>query len=752
MIHHGKSARTERTQRTTAPRARKKLRAKSSIAQKVETLEARELLATFSGNIKDSYNVPMAGVTVYVDLDNSGTLNAGDVSSTTNANGDYVLDTGFLFPTVGFHFYIAQVVPNAYKQISPDPTQGLVGDTEFGRYRYFAATSLTVSNLNFVNKIDVLQVETLTPTSTGFKATFTTPIDPTNLALYSNDQYNYVPSLTLNGPNGKVKGSLIFGPGNAGNGYFDGQGDSTVTEVTFVATGGPLAPGQYNLTMLSGGTNGFRRGDQPGDLDGDGNLTPGGDYSTSFVVGTPTVAPVVVSLPDFARGPGQSVTVPNNATTYTGIPVTLTNAAGVRSVSLTIKYDPTLLTISGGVNFGPDAVVGDLLGASGAPGVVTITYTTNRSGGLPATAIPITISASVPDGAPYKSKQVLDITNLSVTNTANQVVPSTDNDAVHVNAYLGDSSGNGTYSGMDNSLTRRLLVLLGTGFNAYPLADPVIVADTSGNGGLSGLDNSYLSQVLVNIPQNRIPAIPSLVGGLNTSGLDPILSIPKNLKALPGQAITVPVQFEQTEPTRQSLPLQSFDFSVAYDPNSFDVSNIRLGALPAGFQMTSSVDADNGVVYVSAWSTEPMIVPFGIKGDLVLMDFTPRPGTRGSLALNLQASQSMQAGNSYTSLNEGGLLLLPAPTNAANDPVDGSILVTGPRVARLILQGSSPENQPGKPALFLPRSGNSSSLPVAARQVVNQAAPTVSLSSNPIDLLFDEEPKSGDRKSRLSFF
>ena len=80
--------------------------------------------------------------------------------------------------------------------------------------------------------------------------------------------------------------------------------DSTGTQLTFVATGGVLAADTYQVTLHSGGTAfSAANGNQ---LDGksDGTFQ---DYTNSFTV---TTAPVVVSVPDFARGPSQAVNVP----------------------------------------------------------------------------------------------------------------------------------------------------------------------------------------------------------------------------------------------------------------------------------------------------------------------------------------------------------------------------------------------------------------------------------------------------------
>ena len=57
-----------------------------------------------------------------------------------------------------------------------------------------------------------------------------------------------------------------------------------------------------------------------------------------------TVAPTL-SLPDFIRGPGQDVRVPNNSTGGVLLPLTLANANGARVVTFALNYDPELLRI-----------------------------------------------------------------------------------------------------------------------------------------------------------------------------------------------------------------------------------------------------------------------------------------------------------------------------------------------------------------------------------------------------------------------
>lgn len=92
--------------------------------------------------------------------------------------------------------------------------------------------------------------------------------------------------------------------------------------VHFVKTGEVLPPGNYTVTLTSGAdawkdTTGVL-------LDGDSNYAAGSDYVKAFEVALSSGR--VVSLPDFARGPGQMVNVPAIAS---GLPISLSDGTGV---------------------------------------------------------------------------------------------------------------------------------------------------------------------------------------------------------------------------------------------------------------------------------------------------------------------------------------------------------------------------------------------------------------------------------------
>ena len=79
-----------------------------------------------------------------------------------------------------------------------------------------------------------------------------------------------------------------------------------------------------------------------------------------------------------------------------------------------------------------------------------------------------------------------------------------------VNAYSGDTTGNGTHSSLDASRVQRVVVGLDTGFKAFDDINPVLIGDTTGNGSLSSLDASRIQQEVVGLPVDSFPSIPAL--------------------------------------------------------------------------------------------------------------------------------------------------------------------------------------------------------------------------------------------------
>jgi surface-anchored protein len=521
---------------------------------------------------------------------------------------------------------------------------------------------------------DNLKVTSVTPTETGFLARLNRPIDLSTLNLYDAAGGTLgAADVTLVGTNtGPVRGSLVVPTAlipNQTTGVLERT--KAINAVEFVATGGPLPADTYTVTLRGenvayASNTGFRTTSTPanqGVLDGDGNGTTGDSFVGTFVVSSTTAR--TVSVPDFARGFGQAANVPANGA---GIPVAIDNAGGITRVTFDLLYDPALLNITAAARGGD------------VPAAFTVTLDTTVAGRARvtldggSTALPagpltlLNLTAAVPATAPYADKGLLRFVNLQVNSGA---IAARADHGVHVSAFVGDVTGDRTYSGLDAALIARLASGQGTGFTAFQNADPVLVADTSANGALSGLDASLLAQKVVGRPVPLLPDVPA-AGAPSAGGPDPRLFLPTNLSGAPGATVTVPVRIEVTEPGGVSF--QAADYAIAFDPARFTVSNARVaGTLLDGFTVLAEIDNAAGVVRVSTYSANPVALATGTIGDVLRLDFTVKPSaTAGATPLNLRNS----SGTTRTALNEGQLTLAPVPTDGAADAnVDGTFTV-----------------------------------------------------------------------------
>jgi hypothetical protein len=505
---------------------------------------------------------------------------------------------------------------------------------------------------------------------------------PGVINLYDAASANVGPAdVTLVGnTTGTIKGSLIIDPSNP--------------LITFIKTGGVLAADTYTATLVSG-VNAFK--------DAFGNLLGGG---SNFVFTLPVAASsaVVVSVPDFARGPDATdpINIPNNSTS--GVPITLSNGSGVTDGTFVLQYNANLLTITGGV-VNP-ALVGATFtvtpSGSGTSAQATIVFHsptalaagTVRLGGL---------TATVPNNAPYKSKDLLHFSSVSLNSGG---IAAIGDDGLHIVAYFGDTSGDGTYSGLDASLASRVASSQDSGFAAYRLADPVIIADINANNRIDGADASFIAQVAGGGSVSRIPPIPSPAPVIVPGGPDPTLSIPADLKAEPGGVVVVPVNLDTAMPPG-STGLTEADLALTFDPNVFTVagSDITLGTLPSsgsGWTLTSSINPVTGEIGINLYSTTPLTTTAG--GSLVTIAFHVKPTVPAGMTPIHLAAEVNPSGRQLirTSLDDaqGGLTLHPVPTSAATDAgMDGLVNLVDEAPARSAPRLADPVGLLGNPGV-----------------------------------------------------
>jgi hypothetical protein len=438
------------------------------------------------------------------------------------------------------HTYGASGVRTVHVQLVDDDTGSTTG-----------STSVTVINPN------ALQVTNFAFTKSGFDVTFNHSPTLADLNLYYGpDAAADLPDVALVGDHlGAVRGSLVW--------------NAATSTMSFVATGGVLADDTYHVTLVSGqnGADPLSLGfhDSVGLLDGNGDFIDTqhpDNYTNSFTISTPA-GTRVVSIHDFARGPGQHVD-DTPATAGSRVAVSVDDANGVVSLDFEFHYDPALLMINPTT---PASL------ASGLPGIWIITVNNSTPGVLKVTASGtsalsgtnkpvVLINADVPSSAPYESAQVLKLVNAKVNG---DLTLTKGDSAVEKVVYLADADGSGAYGAADAALIQRVAVSLDTGFDAHKWTDPLIVGDITdapnNPPSVDGFDAALVLQKALGITVSRIPDLPG--SPLNfASSVDPTLSIASNIR-LVGNTMTVGVSIN-VEPAAAGK-IFGITFDVTYD-------------------------------------------------------------------------------------------------------------------------------------------------------------------------------------------
>lgn len=407
-------------------------------------------------------------------------------------------------------------------------------------------------------------VTSLTSTNSGFVLELNNQLDTADINLYDTENAGLgAADVTLVGAtSGPVVGSLV----------------ASGTSVAFVATGGPLAADTYTVTLRSG-TDAFE--DVSGQLlDGNGDGTAGDNYSSEFTIAPPEGAREV-SIPDFMRGPGQDVNLPADETT--GIPITLSDGAGVLAVDIRIAYDPTMLEITGASAPAGGTVV---LNTTAVPGVAILVFFSSVS--LPAGPLTlINLEANVPaDNASgiYGEQQVLELMDVVVGDGNDNEFPAVADDGVHLASYFGDASGNGRINASDAAQVARFAALIDTGFAASLNTDPNLIGDITGNGRINAADASRVAQFAALIP---VPEIPPVPGGIVINAAGSSNQLPSSILVGAPQEASIGSQAETDSRTSsrsssvnpeasvwtqqdERLELEELDAPQEFDSEAFD--------------------------------------------------------------------------------------------------------------------------------------------------------------------------------------
>lgn len=297
--------------------------------------------------------------------------------------------------------------------------------------------------------------------------------------------------------------------------------DSTTNRLTFVETdttsvvnsNKPVLPdGTYVAHITSSGINGLQALDSGGGyLDGTGAGTPGHDFTATFTVNAAALGEDVLWVPPTADGPGQALNAPGMNQVGGGYPVYLDDITGkVTSVHAALTYNPALLAVT------PSSTATFTVTVP-TPGTAFLTYSGPALAAGVQTPIGF-ITATVPAGTtaspvPYKAQDLIRLSGVSLNNNPDGIAATTV-PGLHLVAYVGDADGSGTYSGNDAVLITRVTLQADTGFAAYPLVDPTVVADTDGSGFTPADAALQANEAGVGVPTQNL-ANPPIPGGVH---------------------------------------------------------------------------------------------------------------------------------------------------------------------------------------------------------------------------------------------
>jgi len=285
----------------------------------------------------------------------------------------------------------------------------------------------------------------------------------------------------------------------------------------------------------------------------------------------------------------------------------------------------------------------------------------------------VEIQASIPEDAPYGSIQLLSLRDIQIDEGA---VAAQCDGGVHVVAYIGDGTGNGSYSALDAAYIARVGVGLDSGFAAYPWKDPMLIGDVTGNGSLSALDAAYLARKGVGLEVPQIPDLPTGLPPIVPSGRDPLVSIPDDLTAHRGETLTVPVSILD-----DATDLFAVELYLEYDTAVFDLDtgDLRAGDLTAGWTMIGNIDDTAGTIVVHLFGTNPLS---GGTGSVVEIDFSVRADAPyGPAALDLTDDCMLNDGDLVVTLDNGCATILADDSAPAASVVNAAALPGATAVA-----------------------------------------------------------------------
>ncbi|MBN2259178.1 MAG: hypothetical protein JW702_01385 [Clostridiales bacterium] len=210
---------------------------------------------SISGTKYDTEETPIEGVTIFIDMDESGTLNEGDIETTTDSNGDYTFEG--LLPG---DYDVYEVVPDGWVQVTPEDFYSVtidsadVTDKDFVNDELYTIDGYVFNDMDSNNDKDVSE--------TGYE-NITVYLDSSRTSTTNSDGYYSFTAVPSGDYEVTVDSTSITDPEVT-------EFDSTLDESVMVTVGPDALNinfGYYTESPLIGGLNIFKnvpnvRGDQ----------------------------------------------------------------------------------------------------------------------------------------------------------------------------------------------------------------------------------------------------------------------------------------------------------------------------------------------------------------------------------------------------------------------------------------------------------------------------------------------------------
>ncbi|MEM6778690.1 MAG: S8 family serine peptidase [Planctomycetota bacterium] len=488
-----------------------------------------------------------------------------------------------------------------------------------------------------------LGVSDVSPSGNSLVITLNQPISLDGLAVTSTGLDGGFISVSRNGQN--VPGSVV----QEGNGSL----------LRFIPATGALEPGDHRVQINTEDMNGL--------LSRQSGARSSEPVDSTFTALESTAPRLLMG--NLVQGPGQ--TAFGRLEDSRGVPISLVGLDPnvTNSVTFTLEFNDQMLSVDDVQAASGFRIVNTFASAGGQVDVEIARDTgDNFESTAQGTAVAF-VRTTVPQDIEYGRKQTLGLVNTAINETA-----SSDAFSLHLVAFRGDSSGDGRFLINDATLIRRQILELDTVNPRFPLVDPSVLMDTSMDAQLLINDATLIRRDILGIDQTLLPSVPA-VNIESIDGLDPRVFVPQDIEvpAVQGTSFVVPVQMLVTESDGITFGVQQI--AVEYDSELIEYVGIDTSQEPVlGTQLLAVTEPIAGRLRIVNESPAGVELNFNDEVLLASLQFrvvadTPPTET----AINLTSEISLFAGDSLTPL-----VLVPEPTNADNDVVDGLVTFLAP--------------------------------------------------------------------------